>query len=285
VRTSDVWIPITMPAVDGSTALVTNRAAGSVIMGARLRPGVSVETAAAEIDAIGRALEREHPDENKDKSLRALPASPVPGNAGPIAVFLALLTAIASTVLVVTCTNLAGVLLARAMARRREIAIRLAIGAGRWRLVRQLLTETLMLFAVGGAAGLMLARLMTSVLVVLLPVLPFPIDMNLALDSRAIVLTCALSLVAAGVCGLGPALQASKTDSVAGLRDEAPGPPRRSRLRHAFLVAQVALSLVLVVVAGLFVRALQHVSARSPGFDPRGVELASIDLAAAGYSN
>jgi predicted permease len=285
VRTSDVWIPITMPSADGNTALFTNRAAATVIMGGRLKPGVSVDTAAAEIDAIGRALEREHPADNKDKGLRALAASPVPGNAGPIAVFLALLMGIVSTVLVVACTNVAGVLLARATARRREIAIRLAIGADRWRLVRQLLTEMLMLFALGAAAGGMVARAATSALVAALPALPFPIDMNLALDGRAIAFTTALALVAAVACGLVPALQASRIHGVAGLRDEADGPPNRSRLRHAFLVAQVALSLVLVVVAGLFVRALQHVSAASPGFDPHGVELASIDLAAAGYTD
>jgi len=285
VRTSDVWIPITMPSADGSTSLFTNRAAGLVIMGGRLKPDASVDAAAAEIETIGRELEREHPEENKDKGLRALAASPVPGNAGAIAAFLALLMGIVSTVLVVACTNLAGVLLARATARRREIAIRLAIGAGRSRLVRQLLTETIMLFAIGGAAGLALARVMTSTLVVRLPALPFPIDMNLAIDGRAIALTSALSLAAALVCGLVPALQASKTDSVAGLRDEPQGPAGRSRVRHAFLVAQVALSIVLVVVAGLFVRALQHVSAGSPGFDPHGVEIASIDLASAGYTN
>jgi len=131
----------------------------------------------------------------------------------------------------------------------------------------------------------LVARAATSALVVALPALPFPIDMNLALDSRAIAFTTALALVAAVACGLVPALQTSKIHSVAGLRDEADGPPGRSRLRHAFLVAQVAFSLVLVVVAGLFVRALQHVSAGSPGFDPHGVELASIDLAAAGYTD
>jgi len=286
VRTSDVWMPITMTASeDGGASLLGNRAAALVIMGGRLRPGGSVETAAAEIDAIGRALEREHPDTNADKGLRALASSPVPGNAGPIAVFVTLLTAIVSTVLLVACANLAGVLLARATARRREIAIRLAIGAGRWRLVRQLLTEALMLFALGGAGGIVFARAATSTLVALVPALPFPIDMNLALDGRAVAFTSALSCIAALACGLVPALQASRIDGVAGLRDEAEASPRRSRLRHGFLIAQVALSIVLVVVAGLFVRALRHVGSGNPGFDPHGVELASIDLAAAGYTD
>jgi predicted permease len=189
------------------------------------------------------------------------------------------------SVLVVACANLAGVLLSRATARRREIAVRLAMGAGRPRLVRQLLTETLMLFALGGIGGVLLARSTTSLLVSRLPTLPFPIDLNIALDARVIAFTIALSLVAALLSGLVPALQASKADVVGALKDETPGPFGRMRLRNAFVVGQVAFSIGLVVVAGLFVRALQRVGASDPGFDPRGVELASLDLTVAGYTD
>src|SRR5205814_7865057 len=140
----------------GNTSLYTNRAAALVIMGGRLKPGVSLETAAAEVDAVGHALEREHPDENKDKGLRALASSPVPGNTGPIAVFVVFLVAIVSTVLVVARAQLAGVLLARASARRREIAIGLPLGSARWRLVRHLLTSTVIQFARGSSADLAL---------------------------------------------------------------------------------------------------------------------------------
>jgi predicted permease len=284
VRATDVWIPITMTATANGTSALTNRAAAVVIMGSRLKPGVGVGAAAAEAAAIAAALAREHPDENRDKGLAVLAASPVPGNAGPIAVFLALLMALVAAVLVVACANVASVLLARAAARRREIAVRLAIGAGRARLARQLITETLLLFAIGGAAGLFLARVLTSVAIAALPALPFPIAIDLTLDHRAIAFTTALSLLAALACGLVPALQTSRTDSVAGLRDDAAG-AAAPRVRNAFLVAQVAFSLVLVVVAGLFARALEAVGSRHPGFDTSGVEIASIDLATAGYTD
>ena len=284
-RTSDVWIPITMYAPARGVSIVTNRAASVVIMGGRLKRGVGIDEAAAEVESIGAALEREHPDEDGGKGLRLLSASPVQGNRAAIAVFLALLTAIVSTVLVVACANLAGVLLARAAARRREIAVRLAIGAGRSRLLRQLVTEALLLFAMGGAAGLAVARVATSTALAALPALPFPIDLDLPLDGRAIAFTTGLSLAAALVCGLVPALQASNIDAVAGLRDEGIGAGGRPRLRRAFLAAQIAFSIVLVVVAGLFARALQRVGASSPGFDADGVEIAELDLPVAGYTD
>jgi predicted permease len=186
-------------------------------------------------------------------------------------------------VLVIACANVTGVLLARASARRQEIAVRLAMGAGRSRLVRQLLAETLMLFSLGGVAGLLLARVLTSTIVAALPALPFPVEVLVTLDLRAILFTAALVLVAALLSGLVPALQASKAAVVPALKDDAQA-PARVRLRHAFVVAQVAFSILLVVVAGLFVRALQAAGASDPGFDRRGVELASLDLSMAGYT-
>ena len=285
LRASDIWIPITMSAPARGTSILTNRAASVIIMGGRLRRDVGIGAAAAEVETIGAALEREHPEENGGKGLRLLSASPVQGNREALAVFLALLTAIVSTMLVVACANLAGVLLARAAARRREIAVRLAIGAGRSRLVRQLVTETFLLVTIGGAAGLALARVTTSIAAASLPALPFPIDIDLALDARVVAFTTGLSLAAALLCGLVPALQASNTDTVAGLRDDSVSGGAKPTLRRAFLVAQIAFSLVLVVVAGLFARALQRVGSSSPGFDPSGVEVAALDLSVAGYTD
>jgi predicted permease len=188
-------------------------------------------------------------------------------------------------VLAIACANVAGVLLARATARRREIAVRLAIGAGRARIVRQLLVETAWLFLMGAAAGLVLARVMTTLLVSLLPTLPLPVDVSLPLDGRAVGFTAGLSLVAAVLCGLAPALHGSRAEVLAGLKSDAQGGPERLRLRNAFVVSQVAFSLVLVVGAGLFVRALQRAADIDPGFDPRGVELAALDLSLAGYTS
>jgi putative ABC transport system permease protein len=282
IRTCDLWMPLTTPATTPRN--LTDRAAASLLVGGRLRDGVPITRAAAEVNAIALALQREYPEENKDRGLTLTTSSPVPGGVTPIAVFLALLMVIVGIVLVIACANLAAVLLARAAARRREIAVRLAMGAGRARLVRQLLTETLLLFVLGGAAGMLLARTMTSLLASLLPALPFPVEVSLAPDGRALAFTAGLSLIAAVLSGLAPALQATKADVVPALKDDAESLFGRSRLRQAFVVAQVALSLVLVIVAGLFARALRQVVTIDPGFDPRGVELASIDPSQAGYT-
>ncbi len=285
VRAGDVWLPIGMAAVTAQgAATLANRAAPSLLIGGRLKPGVPVSEAAAEMDAIGRTLAREYPEQNRDAGLRLLASSPTPGNTGPIVAFLALLTAIVSLVLAVACANVAGVLLARATARRQEIAVRLTMGAGRARLVRQLLTETLLLFALGAAAGLLLARAGTSLLVSMLPSLPFPVDVSIALDGRAVVFTTGLALVAALLSGLAPAIHGSKADVASALKNDAQA-PTRLRLRHVFVVAQVTLSVLLVAVGSLFGRALQQASSIDPGFEPHGIELASLDVSQAGYTN
>jgi putative ABC transport system permease protein len=254
-------------------------------MGARLKPGVSVRQARAELENIGRALEQEFPAENRGKGLRVVASSPIPGNGAPVAAFLAVLMGLVGLVLAIACANVAGVLLARASARRKEIAVRLAIGAGRGRLIRQMLVESMLLFLLGGAAGLAIARVMTTLLVSLLPTLPVPVGVTLSLDARALAFTLGLSLIAAVLSGLAPALSESKAEVVSALKADARGGPERQRLRNAFVVGQVAFSIVLVVGAGLFVRALQRATEINPGFDPRGVELAALDLSLAGYTS
>ena len=282
----DLWIPIAMtgqamPRI-GSTIL-TSRASVWLVFGGRLKSGVSVREAQAELTLLGQALEREYPTPNRGRGLVVAPLSAFPGNTGPMAAFMALLMGIVGLVLLIACVNLTGVLLARAAARRREIAVRLAVGAGRARIIRQLLTETLILFFVGGVAGLTLARGMTTLLLGVLPSLPMPVEMSLALDARVIAFTFGLSLVAAVLSGLVPALDASKADLVGHLKDDQQGGPARVRLRNAFVVGQVALSLLLVVAAGLFLRALERAGSIDPGFDARGVELTALDLSIAGY--
>jgi len=275
IRATDLWLPLRAS---------TNRGVSVLMMGARLRPGVSLPQANAELAAIGQALQQEYPAENKDKGLRAAGLSPVPGETTPIAAFILLLAGIVAMVLTIACANVSGVMLARAAERRHEIAVRLAIGAGRARIVIQLLTETVLLFAIGAAGGLVLARGLTSMLVSQLPSLPFPISVSLALDGRVILFVTALSLLAALLSGLAPARQASKADGLSALKHDSRGVLGRLRLRHVFVVTQVALSILLVVVAGLFVRALQHVVSIDPGFDPKGIELASIDLSSTGHT-
>jgi len=287
VLTSDLWVPVNMVGELASRlppAILTSRESAWLVMGARLKPGVTVGQAQAELANIGRALEQEFPDANRGKGLRVVASSPVPGDGAPVAAFMAVLMAIVMLVLAIACANVAGVLLARATTRRREIAVRLAIGAGRGRLIRQMLVESTLLFLIGGSGGLVLARLMTGALLSLLPAVPLPIDVTLALDGRAVVFTLTLSLVAAILSGLAPAFHASRAEVVGALKSETQGGPERIWLRHAFVVSQVALSIVLVVGAGLFARALQRASEIDPGFDPHGVELATLDLSLGGYT-
>ena len=288
VLVNDVWVPMTMVgelSARRSSSILSSRDSAWLLMGARLKPGVSVQQAEAELATIARVLEQEHPDANRGKGLRVAAMSPIPGNGAPVAAFMAVLMGIVTLVLAIACANVAGVLLARASARRREIAVRLAIGAGRARLVRQMLVESSMLFLAGGSAGLVLARILTTAVVSLLPALPVPVDVSLPLDTRAVGFTLALSLIAAVLSGLAPAFHASRAAVVGGLKADAQGGPERMRLRDAFVISQVAFSIVLIVGADLFGRALQRAATIDPGFDPRGVELAFLDLSLSGYTD
>jgi putative ABC transport system permease protein len=284
----DIWVPMNMIAtvnLSRDSGILDRRQSVWLMMGGRLKPGIALGEARAELDAIGRALEQEYPAANRGKGVRVTTQAPIPGNPAPVAGFVAVLMGIVGLVLAIACANVAGVLLARATSRQREIAVRVAIGAGRWRVIRQLLVETLLLFAAGAAAGLFVARAMTTVIVSLLPALPLPVDVSLPLDGRALAFTAGLSLLCALLSGLVPAVHASRIDVVPGLKSESTGGPGKLRLRSAFVVGQVAFSLVVVVIAGLFVRALDRAAAIDPGFDRRGVELAVLDLSLGRYTD
>lgn len=283
---SDVWIPMNMIAQAmprTPASMLKSRQSAWLMMGARLRAGVPFARAQTELARIGADLEREWPEANRGRGLRAVPLSNMPGNDAPIRAFLAGLMVLVTLVLAITCANLAGVLLARATSRQREIAMRLALGASRSRLVRQMLIETMTLFAAGALAGLVLARVLTSLLMSLLPALPVPVAVSLTLDTRVIAFTLGLSFIAAILCGLAPAFHASKRDVVTVIKASGQTTPERQRLRNAFVIAQVAFSVILVVAAGLFVRALQRAGTIDAGFDPHNVELASLDLSLGGY--
>jgi predicted permease len=300
IVTPDLWMPTSMAGVANAESAIprlTSRESDWLMLGARLKPGYSRAQASAEMAALGAALAREFPItyqfippgmQPADFSFiwSAESSSPIPsGLRLPVAGFLALLMAIVSVVLAIACANLAGVLLARATVRRREIALRTAIGAGRGRIVRQLLTETILLFVLGSAAGLVLARLLTTLLVALLPSFPIPVSVSVPLDARVVLFALGISLTAALLSGLAPALHASKADVVSGLKDDVHAPLDRPRLRNAFVVAQVAFSILLVVVAAILVRAFDGVSSIDRGFDARNVDVASVNLSMAGFTD
>ncbi len=288
VLRADAWVPISATALASPrlrTSLLSSRESVWLLMGGRLRAGVTVAQAHAELDAIGKALEREFPRQNRGKGLTALRSAVVPGHIDVFAGFVGLLTGIVGLVLVIACVNLSGMLLARAAGREREIAVRLAIGASRARLIRQMLAETCLLFAGGCVMGLLVSRALGATLLGLLPALPVPLGIDMPIDWRVFAFSATLSFAAAIVSGLAPALQASRPDLVPSLKAEGAGRSGRMRLRSGFLVGQIALSLLLVLTAGLFLRALERAGRVNPGFDQANVDVVMLDLSLAGYSD
>ena len=280
---SDLWLPLSTQAASGhGSEMFTDRRVTWLVMGGRLRPGATLAQANAELGSIGTALAREFPREDGDRGLRVAAISVFPGRIQIIGGFIALLMAIVGLVLVIACVNLAGMLLARAAVRRREIAVRMAIGADRVRLVRQLLTETGVLFAAGCGAGLLIGRWFIALMLSLLPSLPVPLGISLAIDWRVAVFAVVLSLAAAIVSGLAPALHVSGVALVPSLKvDAADTSPAKLRLRNGFLIAQIALSLLLVVAGALLVRSLERAGRMDPGFDQANIDAISIDLSLA----
>jgi predicted permease len=267
---------------------------------ARLRPGVTADRAQAALQPFFRAMRAEEikdpsfataspyaKREFMSASLRVVPAAR--GHSGLrdfVTRPLWTLMAIVAGVLLIACANVAGLLIARGMARQREIAIRMALGGGRLRVVQQLLVESVVLSVIGAAGGLLLATWGTSIL------LGFFIDdasaagtLSGSPDARIIGFTMGLALVTALVCGLVPALQATTPSLAPTLKDQAAtvvsgGPVR---LRKALVVAQVALSLLLLIGAGLFVRSLQNLLAQHPGFETSNLVAFMVDPSLNGY--
>ena len=284
VLTPDVWVPLTSGARGlASDGLLRGRGNQWLVMTARLRPDTSIAQARSALAAFAADVSREHPDSYREFGLEVAPASRAPGIGRQfIAPFLGVLMGVAGLVLLVTCTNLAGLLLARGAARSREVAVRLALGASRRSLIGMLMSEAAILAVAGSAAALFVAWWMTAALEAAIPTLPVPIALDLVIDWRVLAFTAGAALVTAVVTGLVPALQGSRANLVPDLKRESAA-PRRQRLRHVFITAQLAFCLVLVIVAGLFVRALGAASHVDPGFSVANVDVASLDLALGGY--
>ena len=283
----DVWTPMMMwSELRSSPRFLTSRSSLALQLVGRLAPGATIEQAQTELGTIARALEEEFPDVNEGRSVLAVKSSALPPEARRVVGgFMALLLVVTGLVLLVACVNVGNLLLARAIGRRREIAVRLAVGAGRGRIVRQLVTETLVLFAVAGIAGILLGLWTTKLLPALLPPIDVPISLDFALDIRVLSFAAALTLLTGLIFGLVPALGSSRPDLVPALKDdEGSGRYSKSRLRGALVVGQVAISLLLLVGAGLFLRALQRADGIDPGFNPDGLAVASLDLDMHGYS-
>jgi predicted permease len=280
-----LWVPLAMasavsewdPSQRGSTNLV--------LLG-RLAPGSSIAQVRESMGVTTERLRREYPEFYENEYMEVLRYSGMMEEArGPVSVFMGLLFVVAGIVLLIASANVAGMLLSRAIGRSREMAVRLAVGAGRSRLVQMLLTESLLLFLIGGGIGVLLTLWTTQALEAFQPPLPVPMAFDLAPDMRVLTFTLVLALATGIVSGLAPALQVTKADLASTLKDErARGGSKRRNLRNAFVVAQVAGSVVLLIGAGLFVRALARADAVDLGFDPHDVHALSIDLSLHQYS-
>jgi predicted permease len=287
----EAWVPMAMrPALTGDPRVLENRGERSLQLFGRLRPGVTTTMAEARLNALARSLRAEHPGEWSDvrdeaRRVSLLPewqARIPPMLSGPVNAFLGLLAAIVLLVLLTACANVATLFLVRLLRRRREVAVRLSLGAGRARLVRQLLAETLLVALLGGALGVVLAFAAADVLGALRLPLPVTVTLDVHPDLRVLGFTVALSLLAGAALGLLPSLQAARVDVLPGLKDDV-GRWGRARLRGAFVVTQVALSLVLLCGALLFQRGLGRAAAIDPGFDASHVLALPADLVLSGY--
>ena len=248
-----------------------DRAAHNCWVVGRLKPGATRAAAEDELRAVARRLEEAYPEENRGRGVEVVGLQEdVVEDIRPA---LLILAGAVGFILLIACANIANLLLARGATRQREMALRSALGASRVRLLRQLLTETLLLALAGGAAGLLLAWWGVDALLALNPS-QLPAPRGIGLDARVLVFSLALSALAGFIFGVVPALQLSKADLGGALKEGGRGTGEgagRARLRGAFVVAQVALSLVLLVGAGLLVNSFYRLLNVSPGFDPRGL--------------
>lgn len=287
---ADLWVPMMMLGKARPGADLKERDSMSLKLIGRLKPGIGREQAQAELTVLAGQFASTKQDPNHKLSVTLTPGQVLdPQELGDVLPLAVLLMAAVGLVLLIACANVANLLLARAADRQREIGIRMSLGSTRGRLVRQLLTESMLLALAGGAAGLILALWMSRLLLASFhPPGTHRFALSVSLDFHVLGYTLLLSVITGFVCGLVPALRSSRPDLAAAARDEWTAFGQRvskSRLRSALVVSQVAVSLFLLVGAGLLVRALQKAQTVTPGFEMKNVYVVSADLAAHAYDS
>jgi len=289
---TDVWLPITMsgPVLPGRVDL-EDRGSGWMDMMVRLGEDVSPARAQAALDVLAARLAREHPETNRDKGFGVITGAaarfPITGMGTVVSLFLVVVMGVVCLLLLIACSNVANLLLARGVARQREMALRLSLGAGRGRVVRQLLTESISLGVIAGLVGLLVATWLVEMFMLVEVPSPLPVELDLAIDYRVLCFTLGASLVTGVLFGLMPALRASGLNLFSTLRSQranSGGRRGEARAQKVLVVTQVALSLVLLVAAGLFTKSLREALVMDPGFDARNGIVAGLNLSYGQYS-
>jgi predicted permease len=282
------WVPVSMQEkFEPGGYKLEDRGARWIEGFVRLKPGVSLQQAQAEIAAAARRLENDFPATNRGRGVQLVPLWQSPFNSAAVLLpTLGIALAVVSLVLLIACANVGNLLMVRSFARRHEITVRLAVGAGRARLLRQLLTEGLILSAVAAAGGLIVANWCRDLLVLFFPSQGVPLKLAAEIDLRVLAFSAAICVLSTLLFGLIPAMQTSKVDLASALKSGSGGVvggAKRAWARSALVVVQVSLSFILLVGAGLLIQSLRAIRNASPGFSTDGVLTASVDLFAAGY--
>jgi predicted permease len=288
---SDLWLPLTMDAVISGDRRILDRGTSWLNVLGRIKPGVTRVTAEQEMNVLVQRLVQQYPNDHQGPNqvvLDPMWRSPFGANVY-FATLLPILLAMAILVLLLACANVANLLLVRAIARRKEIAIRLAIGCSRAQLARQLLVEAILIAVAGGIVASLFTLWTSRLLAGFVPSSrDVAIGLNITVDPFDVIATFFVALCSTVVIGIVPAIRAAHVDPITTIKEEAgtvAGGVGRSRLAWSLVVTQVALSLLLLVSAGLFVRSLQNAQRFSPGFEPHNVMTAAFDLRPAGYSS
>lgn len=288
IRT-DIWIPLRMDRAVWGSNRPDNRGVFWLNVLGKLKPGVAPRQAERDLDLLMQRIAESSPDIHRGPNQIAL--DPMWRSPFGVNVYLystlPMLLALAGVLLLLACANVANLLLVRSVARRREIAIRLSVGASRWRLVRQLLVESLVLALGAGIVAILFTTWTAGTFAAFVPSSTLPLSLNGQMDRSVLLLALLVSLLTAVVFGALPALRSAKVAPIAVLKEEAGsvmGGLHKSRLAGALVVAQIALSLLLLVCAGLFTRSLRKSQQLDPGFNPEHVLLFSYELRPSGYS-
>jgi predicted permease len=289
VRT-DIWVPVMMASqlLPGDDLVHDHHNFVFLVFG-RLKPGVSMSQAQEEMTLRLQREAKSYPEEHRGKDI--VTVYPLWRNPFGLNMFLwillPMLMTIAGLVLLLACANVANLMLVRSVGRRREIAIRMSLGASRWRLVRQLLAESLILALAGGAVALLITFWTAGTLMKFLPSVDIPLSLDTQTDRTVLLATLIISLLTGVIFGILPALRASSEAPVTVLKEDtgsASGGLKKARLASGLVVAQISLSLLLLICAGLFIRSVRTAQQINPGFNPHNILIATYELFPAGFS-